>query len=71
MGRHWSRQEIITHTLEATRSAPVSRTRAAALRTTGDAILRAQRTRVGHRARAALARTVATVRRHPRREGNA
>ena len=69
MGKHWSKQETVTQTLEATRPAPLSRTRAAALHATAGAIHRAQTTTVGHRARAALARVVATARRGARREG--
>lgn len=69
MGRHWSKQETVTHTLEATRPAAAARLRAGALRTTGNAIRGAQTTMVGHRARAALARAAATARRRPRQDG--
>jgi CelD/BcsL family acetyltransferase involved in cellulose biosynthesis len=67
MGRHWSKQETVTVTLEATRPATVSRVRAGALRGAGNAIRAAQTTTVGHRARAALARAAATARRRGRR----
>lgn len=65
MGRHWSKQEQVTLTLEATRPAAVSRLRAGALRTAGSLIRGAQTTTAGHRARAALARVAATGRRPP------
>ncbi|HXA28878.1 MAG TPA: GNAT family N-acetyltransferase [Candidatus Angelobacter sp.] len=63
MGRHWSKQETVTHTLEATRPAAPSKLRAGALRGAGNAIRRAQTTTAGHRARAALARAAAAARR--------
>lgn len=63
MGRHWSKVETVTQTLEATRPRALSRTRAAAMRVAGGAIHGAQTTTLGHRARAALARVVATARR--------
>jgi CelD/BcsL family acetyltransferase involved in cellulose biosynthesis len=66
MGRHWSKQETLTHTLEATRHSAPSRLRAGALRATGDAIRHAQTTTVGHRARAALAGAAARARRRGR-----
>jgi CelD/BcsL family acetyltransferase involved in cellulose biosynthesis len=67
MGKHWSKQETLTQTLEATRPSPLSRTRAAALHAAGGAIHRAQTTTAGHRARAALARFAAAARRRPQR----
>jgi CelD/BcsL family acetyltransferase involved in cellulose biosynthesis len=69
MGRHWSREETVTQTLEATRPAAVSRSRAAALHAAAGAIHRAQTTTAGHRARAGLARLVAAARRRPQRNG--
>jgi CelD/BcsL family acetyltransferase involved in cellulose biosynthesis len=66
MGRHWSKRETITHTLEATRPATPSRLRAGALHTAAAAIRAAQTTTVGHRARTALARAAAAARHRPR-----
>jgi CelD/BcsL family acetyltransferase involved in cellulose biosynthesis len=67
MGRHWSKQETITQTLEATRPGVRSRLRAGALHAAAGTIRGAQTTTVGHRARAALARAAAAARRRPRR----
>jgi CelD/BcsL family acetyltransferase involved in cellulose biosynthesis len=68
MGRHWTKEETVTETLEATRPSASSRIRTGALHGTGNAIRRAQTTTAGHRARAALARAVATARRRGRGE---
>ncbi len=69
MGRHWTKQETVTETLEATRPRAASRLRAGAIRAAGGAIRGVQTTTLGHRARASLARAAATARRRPRQRG--
>ncbi len=69
MGRHWTKQESVTETLEATRPRAASRLRAGAIRTAGDAIHGVQTTTLGDRARASLARAAAAARRRPRPRG--
>jgi CelD/BcsL family acetyltransferase involved in cellulose biosynthesis len=63
MGRHWSKQRTTTVTLEATWPGALGRTRATLLRGAGDMVYGAQHTSAGNRARAALARVAASVRR--------
>jgi CelD/BcsL family acetyltransferase involved in cellulose biosynthesis len=63
LGRHWSKDQTTTITLEATAPPPLSRVRAAALRRTVAAIRGAETTTLGVRARAGMARVAASLRR--------
>ena len=68
MGSQWTGDELVSHTLEATRPTALSRTRAGALHAVNGTVAGVQSNAVGRRVRASLASAAARVRRSRRED---